>query len=324
MPTLNGDSPSARHVSVVVRPMHDRDVDAVDHVMRVAFGTFLGVRDPATTFGEAQYVRSRYAAEPSWAFVAEHEGDLVGSVFATRWGSFGFLGPLTIRPDLWDRGVGRQLIGPVVDLFDGWPVRLAGLHTFAQSAKHVGLYQRFDFWPQHLTAIMTKGVDGSSRQELELFSELGEVHRATTLSECAELTDALYEGLDVGHDIRSVQGQSLGDTVLLRDGARLAGFAVCHCGAGEAGSDTLYVKFAAVRLGPHAQWHFDRLLTACERLAQDRHLTTIVAGVNTGRRAAYRHMLASGYRASGQGVRMHRPDVAGRCEPFIFVIDDLR
>ncbi len=32
----------------------------------------------------------------------------------------------------------------------------AGLFTFAHSQKHVGLYQRFGFWPRFLTALMSK------------------------------------------------------------------------------------------------------------------------------------------------------------------------
>lgn len=317
---LTGD----RFVRVAIRQMVSHDVATADHVMRVSFGTFLGATDPATTFGEAQFVRTRFAAEPSWAFVAEHEGEVVGSVFATRWGSFGFFGPLTVRPDLWDRGIARQLLEPVVALFDEWPVRLAGLFTFAQSAKHVALYQRFDFWPQYLTAIMAKDVSRVASREFELFSDLGEVHRAMVLSECAELTDEIFQGLNVGHDVHATHAQDIGDTVLVRDGSTLVGFAVCHLAGGETGANKLYVKFGAVRPGGHAPEHFTLLLEACEQLARERGAGAVVAGVNTGRHDAYRRMLESGYRTGGQGVRMHRPNVGGMCGAHDFIIDDLR
>ena len=300
------------------------DVESADHVMRVSFGTFLGLTNPSTAFGEAQYVRSRYEAEPSWAFVAEHEGDVVGSVFATRWGSFGSLGPLTVRPDLWDRGIAHQLMGPVIALFDEWPVRLAGLFTFAPSAMHVGLYQQFDFWPRYLTAIMTKDVGPVASRELELFSDLGEIHRAMALTECAELTGAVYPGLDVGHEVHAVYAQDLGDTVLVRDGSRLVGLAVCHGAGGEAGAGQLYVKFAAVRPGVRAPDHFDVLLESCEQLAAERDARVVIAGVNTGRHQAYRRMMEASYRSSGQGVRMHRPNAEGMCAANDFVLDDLR
>ena len=251
-------------------------------------------------------------------------GDVVGSVFATRWGSFGSLGPLTVRPDLWDRGIAHQLMEPIVALFDEWLVRLAGLFTFAQSAKHVGLYQRFDFSPRELTAIMAKDVGPVASRELELFRDLDEIHRAMALTECAELTDAVYPGLDVGHEVHAVYAQDLGDTVLVRDGSRLVGLAVRHSAGGEAGAGQLYVKFAAVLPGVRASEHFDVRRESCEELAAKRGARVVIAGVNTGRHLAYQRMVEAGYRSCGQGVRMRRPNAGGFCEANDFVLDDLR
>jgi len=73
----------------------------------------------------------------------------------TRWGSFGFFGPLTVLPEYWNRGVAKQLLASTMTIFDGWGLRHTGLFTFAQSAKHVGLYQSFGYWPRYLTAVMT-------------------------------------------------------------------------------------------------------------------------------------------------------------------------
>ena len=95
--------------------------------MRLAFGTFLGVPDPASFMGDASYVRARWAANPDAAFAAEISNELVGSNFATNWGTVGFFGPLTIRPDLWDRGVGKRLMEPVMECFEKWHTKHAGL-----------------------------------------------------------------------------------------------------------------------------------------------------------------------------------------------------
>jgi hypothetical protein len=68
------------------------------------------------------------------------------------------------------------------------------------------------------------------------------------MDRCRELSNAIYEGLDVEHEIRAVADQKLGDTVLLWDEGKLAGFAVCHSGPGtEAGSGVCYIKFGVVR-----------------------------------------------------------------------------
>jgi hypothetical protein len=178
------------HVSI--RPLQEGDLDTADRVMRMAFGTFLGAPDPMMVFGDADYVRSRFVAEPSWAFAADLDGEVVGSNSATRWGSFGFFGPLTVRENR--RGGQRRV-----------------------------LYQ-------------------------------------------------------VG----------------------------------------------AVRPGPDAGEHFERLLDACEDLAGERGVERIIAGVNVARHNAYRRLLARGYRTFLQGVAMQRPNEPGYCRPNVYVIDDLR
>jgi GNAT superfamily N-acetyltransferase len=314
-----------RQGEVTIRPLAEEDLDAADRVMRIAFGTFLGVPDPIAVFGDAQYVRPRFRAAPSWAFAAELGGEVVGSNFATRWGSFAFFGPLTVRPDLWDQGIAGRLMEPVIDLFDRWGVRQAALFTFPQSPKHIGFYQKLGFWPQHLTPLMEKQVAPSTATRGDsTFSAAGASEREAMLSACRELTDQIHDGLDLSHEIFATDTQALGDTVLLRDESGLAGFAVCHCGAGEAGSGTCFVKFAAARPGPNAAGRFERLLDACEELAAERQLERIVAGVNAARHDAYRRMLSRGYRTWLEGVIMQRPNEPGHCRPDVYVIDDFR
>ncbi len=310
---------------VSIRPLQEGDLDAADRVMRMAFGTFLGAPDPIMVFGDAEYVRPRFAAEPRWAFAAELDGEVVGSNFATRWGSFGFFGPVTVRVDLWDQGLAGRLMQPIMDLFDQWQVRQTGLFTLPQSPKHIGLYQKFGFWPQYLTPLMEKRVAPTSggREHLA-YSEVSDGERSAILSGCHDLTDAIFEGLDVEHEIRATEAQGLGDTVLLQEGSDIAGFAVCHCGAGEAGSGACFIKFGAVRPGPEAGDLFERLLDACEQLAGERGLERMVAGVNIARHDAYRRLLARGYRTWLQGVIMQRPNEPGYCRPDVYVIDDLR
>jgi GNAT superfamily N-acetyltransferase len=86
---------------------------------------------------------------------AREGGRLIESNMATRWGSFGFFGPLTVLPEYGDRGVAQRLLEATMTIFERWGLRHTGLFTFPQSAKHVGLYQKFGYWPRYLTAIMT-------------------------------------------------------------------------------------------------------------------------------------------------------------------------
>jgi GNAT superfamily N-acetyltransferase len=311
---------------IIVRPLRESETSAADAIMRLAFGTFIGLPDPMAFMGDAAYVRNRWRANPRAAFAAESAGELIGSNFATNWGSVGFFGPLTIRPDFWNRGVGKRLMEPIVELFDKWGTRHAGLFTFAQSQKHIGLYQRFGFWPRFLTAIMSKPVEHvSSASQWTRFSEVPAAERDSALSTCREVTDAIYEGLDVTSEIQAVAAQDLGDTVLLWDDSRLIALAVCHVGPGtEAGSGACYIKFGAVRPEAAAEKYFSRLIEACEEMALAQHASRIVAGVNTARHEAYQQMLAGGFRTDVQGVVMSRPNEAGYNRSGVYLIDDWR
>ena len=83
-----------------VRPLTPRDLPAADRIISFAFGKFLGAPEPDQFWADLAYARTRWPADPTAAFGAELDGELIGSNFATRWGSVGFLGPLTVRPDL--------------------------------------------------------------------------------------------------------------------------------------------------------------------------------------------------------------------------------
>ncbi len=309
-----------------IRPLTERDLPVAGRIISLAFGTFLGAPEPEKVFADLDYAGTRWRTDPTAAFVAELDGEVVGSNFAVRWGSVGFFGPLTVRPDLWAHGIGVQLMEPVMDCFERWNVTQAGLFTFAQSPKHVGLYQKFGFWPRFLTAIMSKQVQiPANPSRWSRYSEVPESERAACLDACRALTDSLYPGLDVGNEIRAVSAQNLGDTVLLWEDGELVGLAVCHCGSQtEAGHDKCYVKFGAVKSGPMSEALFGWLLDACESLAAARGLTRLEAGVNLARHRAYRKMLERGFRTAIQGVAMHRLDDPGYSRPEVFVIDDWR
>jgi len=310
---------------ITVRPLAEDDLARADRVMRLAFGTFIGLPDPLAFMGDADYVRTRWRANPLAAFAAESASELVGSNFATNWGSVGFFGPLTIHPDFWDRGVGQRLMAPVMECFRTWQTRHAGLFTFSHSVKHVSLYQKFGFWPRFLTAIMSKGVERTGRSHWTTFNEAAGPERETLLVASRALTNSIYDGLDVAREIGAVQEQQLGDTILLWKDGKLRGLAICHAGPGtEAGSGTCYVKFGAALPGTAAEQTFGQLLDACEEFAAERQTTRLVAGVSTARHEAYRQMLERGFRTSMQGIVMGRPNEDGYNRAGVYLLDDWR
>lgn len=283
-------------------------------ICNVAFGTFLGAPDPSKTFGDRDLLTPRFRSRGVEILAARDGGKLIGSNVITRWGSFGFFGPLTVLPKYWDKGIAKRLLEQTMPVFDRWGVRHSGLFTFPHSPKHLNLYQKFGYFPQYLTGIMNKTPEAGGSAPL-LFSALDVYMRELALREARALTGSIAEGLDLTDEIPNAT-----ETVLAQNGHGLEGFAVCHTGPGsEGGSVCCYVKFGAARSGEA----FDRLLAACEAFAASRGVP-VEAGVNLAREDAYRRMRARGYVMGRSGIAMQRPHAPGFNRPDVYVIDDWR
>jgi GNAT superfamily N-acetyltransferase len=316
-------------VEVIVRPMQEEDLDEADRIMRLAFGTFLGMPEPLKFNGDADVVHTRYWTDPPAALAAEVDGKIVGSNFALDWGSTGIFGPLTIHPEYWNKGVARLLLDHTMKIFELWGTKHIGLFTFAQSSKHVHLYQRYGFWPRYLTAIMSKEVGKLLRNEsvdVIYYSKLNsDKQKEDLLQKCAQLTGLIMEGLDLKKEIESVENQKLGDTMLLEEDGAIEAFAVCHVGPNtEAGSGTCYIKFGAAKPGSDSAKIFDTLIHACEQYAHLQNAVRLVGGVNTGRHNAYKRMIELGFRTDMQGVAMQRPNETAYNREDVYLIDDWR
>lgn len=311
---------------VAIRPLREDELPMADSIMRVAFGTFLGLPEPSAFMGTANFIRHRWQTNPDAAFAAEVDGELAGTNFGSRWGSVGLVGPLSVRPEFWNLGIGRRLMEPVMERFPIWGARMAGLFTFPHSPKHLGLYQKFGFWPRYLTALLSKPVtEPGEGIEVHTYSELAEPERIACLDECRAITGAAFEGLDLSREVQAIDALGLGDTVLVRDDGGVAAFAACHTGPEtEAGAGACYVKFAAVRPGQNAPHQFERLLAACQAFAAARGASTIQAGVNTARTEAYAALLARGYRTEFLGIAMHAPNLPAFSRAGVYVLDDWR
>jgi GNAT superfamily N-acetyltransferase len=309
----------------VVSELHERDLPEAARIVRLAFGTFLGAPDPDTFWADRDYVYGRQPAAHVASFGATLDGRLVGSNFATNWGSVGFFGPLTVRPDLQELGIARALLAKTMEQFDTWNTRHVGLFTFAQSAKHIALYQKYGFYARFLTAIMSAKAVRQTAAGWSRFSELSQMQREEAFQSCRAVAETVYPGLDLSGEIAATHAQGLGDVVLLEGAGGIAAFAVCHYGPrSEAGADTCFVKFAAVRDGRSAERDYLRLLDACEALAVAVGMSNLLAGANMARHEAYRHLVARGFRTEIQGVTMHRQNDAGYCRPGAYIIDDWR
>jgi GNAT superfamily N-acetyltransferase len=319
---------STKH-AIKVSLLKPTELEEAHRILRLAFGTFLGMADPLAFMGDRNLIAPRFRSPHVKMLAARDNGRLIGTNAVTRWGSFGFFGPLTVLPEFWDRGVAQQLLEGTMAIFDRWGLQHTGLFTFAQSAKHVGLYQKLGYWPQYLTAIMRSAEANTTPHAVSsknpvLLSTFKKREREQTIAACKRLTGKIKKGLDLSDEMLAALAQRTGDVVLTYSRSVLDGFAICLIGPGsEGGEKTCYVKFGAARGGAGAGTRFDTLLNACESFAFSRR-ATVEAGMNLAREDAYRRMRSHGYRVALQGVAMQRPHAEGFNRPDAYVMDDWR
>ena len=86
-------------------PLKKSEVEEADRIVRLAFGTFLGVPNPLEFMAGRSFMTPRFRSSHVKVIAARDGARIVGTNVVTRWGSFGFFGPLTVLPEYWNRGV---------------------------------------------------------------------------------------------------------------------------------------------------------------------------------------------------------------------------
>ena len=101
--------------------------------------------------------------------------------------------------------MGKSLVEAVTNQFDEWGVKHGGLCTFPQSPLHIALYGKFGYRARFLTPIMAAPArivgDAGAWSP---YSDLPEGQRREVERASRELTDMLYDGLDLCAEIRTV------------------------------------------------------------------------------------------------------------------------
>src|SRR5579871_3002248 len=175
--------------SITIGPLRKSEVDEASRIVRLAFGTFLGTPDPLAFMDDRNFMTPRFRSPHVRVLAARDNGRLIGSNVATRWGSFGYFGPLTVLPHYWERGIAQRLLEETMRIFDDWGVRHTGLYTFSNSAKHVHLYQKFGYWPRYLTAMFARTPEPGIPPTL--LSAMKKVERERAIAACRKLTHAI-------------------------------------------------------------------------------------------------------------------------------------
>lgn len=212
-------------------PAGDRDITLLNRVFSEAFTEryrkdgMLGVRVPHLN---PVIWKFAIADAGAGAMVWRDEGGaIVAFNVAHCSGIEGWMGPLVVHPDYQGRGLGKTIVNTGIDWLKSIGAQVIGLETMPRTMDNVGFYSSLGMLPGHLTVTVT--VDSAASSVVpESIGRLPESERDSAIEECRALVGELQPGHDFTREIALTDSMAIGDTVLLRHGGELAGFALCH------------------------------------------------------------------------------------------------
>lgn len=211
-----------------VRP---QDIDPLNVVFSEAFTEryrrdgMVGVRVPSLNPAIWRYAIDD-AAEGAMLWRDAH-GQIAAFNIAHHSGEEGWMGPLAVRPDCQGTGAGKIIVRAGIEWLEQQGARIIGLETMPRTMENIGFYSSLGFIPKRLTVTLTLDSSPADRA-VSLLGRLGIRDRERAVEECLELVRAIRPEYDFTREIELTDRLSLGDTVLLREGEELRGFALCH------------------------------------------------------------------------------------------------
>ena len=233
----------------------------------------------------------------------DEENELVAFNIAHRSGTEGWMGPLAVRPDRQEMGLGRLIVSTAMDWLLRHGATTLGLETMPRTVDNIGFYSRLGLAPTHLTVTMTG--DGSRRRvagDYVRVSKLSEQDRVALIEECRARVDRSTSGYDFTREIELTHELGLGDTTVITGAHGVVAFALWHSAPLAVGrsADELRV----LKLYADSPESFARLLVTLEACAASVRRRRVAIRCQTAFADAYQLLIERGYRVRWTDLRM--------------------
>ncbi len=242
----------------------------------------------------------------------DERGHIVAFNMVHRSGTEGWMGPLAVRTEYQGSGTGKEIVKHGVEWLRAHGAAVIGLETMPRTMDNIGFYSRLGFLPGRLTITVT--VESAyDDMPAKVLSRLSPQARADAIAQCHALAQQLLSGYDYTRELNLTSELSLGDTVLLYDGDRIAGFALAHTTPLVEGR--IREELRVLKLVVDAESRFDALLRAVADFARRSGTRRVAVRVQGEFPFVYQRMVALGghvrwtdLRMSYGGFEEQRPD----------------
>lgn len=252
------------------------------------------------------------AGEGAMAWRDGH-GQLIAFNLAHRSGAEGWMGPLAVRPDRQNAGLGRAVVGAAVDWLRKEGAATIGLETMPRTIENIGFYSRMGFVPTRMTVTMVHDADRKPRGTTPLAEP-------PQLRECNELARSLLPGIDFHRELSLTRELELGGVTTVRRGSSLAAFALWHTAplaAGRPRDELRVLKLAALD-----DVAFANLLVELRARAAAERVRRVAIRCQTEFAGAFQALVSAGFRVHWTDLRMVLADCPGVTPPAGIVLSN--
>ena len=228
-------------------------------------------------------------------------GEIAAFNMVHRSGVEGWMGPLAVRTEYQGSGVGKEIVEQGIAWLKREGATVIGLETMPRTMDNIGFYSALGFVPGRLTITLTLDAAASDRGP-ELLGRLGVRDREDALAEARALVDTLAPGYDFTRELELTESLALGDTVLVRDGTRSVGIALCHTAPLVEGRTREELRVLKLALADDAA--LDAMLRALCDFAKRSGTRRVALRVQGEYPGMYRTMVAAGARVRWTDLRM--------------------
>lgn len=231
----------------------------------------------------------------------DERGAVVAFNMVHRSGTEGWMGPLAVRTEYQGVGTGKEIVTGGIEWLKAHGATVIGLETMPRTMDNIGFYSRLGFAPGRLT--LTATLDSAaSTVPAELLGRRAAREKEGLVAECRALLERLMPGYDYTREIQLTDDLALGDTVLLRDGEQLVGFALCHTVSlveGRAREELRVLKMVL----DHGDRFGDMARALCD-FARRSGTRRVAIRIQGEYEALYRRMIGMGARIRWTDLRM--------------------
>ncbi|HKW42043.1 MAG TPA: GNAT family N-acetyltransferase [Gemmatimonadales bacterium] len=285
----------------------ERDIEGLNQVFADAF-TDRYRRDGLTG------VRVPYLNPQVWRYALldagagamlwrDEAGHIAAFNVAHRSGTEGWMGPLAVRPDRQGAGVGKAIVRTAADWLLEQGVTTLGLETMPRTVENIGFYARLGFVPGRLTVTLTNDIATRGHAPPTLLSQRKGTTGGDTLAAVRRLVATLAPGYDFTREILLTAELGLGDTSLVEGDDGVDALVLWHAAPLAEGRPKDEVR--VLKLAAHDERAFDAAVSATEAAAARAGIRRVAVRCQTRFDAAFRRLVARGYRVRWTDLRMN-------------------